>query len=116
MFQNQPVALGRRGMYRSRLPQRARGRLRRGGPEVEGRRGAGHGHYGPGVKLTLSNVAAPSLVALCEHSKRPTVADVGMVVSDLFTRTDVQVTPSGETYALNELPERTSFIQTLGKL
>ena len=63
----------------------------------------------------MSNVAVPSMPGLCEHSKMPTVAATGIVGRDLLARNDVQVTPSGETNALNELPERTSFIQRLGK-
>ena len=63
----------------------------------------------------MSKVAVPSLVVLWEHSKSPTVAAVGIVGRDLLARTEVQVTPSGLRNALNELPERTSFIQRLGK-
>src|SRR5438132_1938769 len=34
----------------------------------------GDGIYGPGVKLTLSKVAVPRAVALCEQTKSPAVA------------------------------------------
>ncbi len=53
------------------------------------------GIYGPGVKLTLSKVAVPMAVALCEHSKSPAVALVFMV--RVFDTICVQVTPSPDT-------------------
>lgn len=72
------------------------------------------GPHGPGVKLTLSKVAAPSLLVLCEHSNMPTVAEVVIVGKDLFTSAAVHVTPSGLRYALKLAPERTSFIHKFG--
>ena len=73
------------------------------------------GRYGPGVKLTLSMVAEPRTPALWEHSNMPTVAEAGIVGSDLLARKEVQFVPSGETYAVKLAPDRTSFIQMFGK-
>ena len=51
--------------------------------------------YGPGVKLTLSKVAVPRALALCEQTNSPTVALVVMV--SVFETTCVLVTPSLDT-------------------
>jgi len=44
----------------------------------------------PGVKLTLSKVAVPRVVALCEFTRSPAVALV--LMARVFDRTSVQVT------------------------
>ncbi len=49
---------------------------------------------GPGMKLTLSNVAVPATPVLCEHSNNPMVA--GLVKVIVLDSTFVQVTPSLE--------------------
>jgi hypothetical protein len=67
------------------------------------------------VKLTLSNVAVPSAPGLCEHSKMPTVAEAGIVGRDLFEDRRPRDAVGAQVGA-EALPERTSFIQTLGKV
>ena len=62
----------------------------------------------------LSKVAVPRTPTLWEHSTIPTVEAAGIVGRD-FERTTVHVTPSGESEAVNVVPDRLSFIQRFGK-